>query len=241
MLREFLNEAEELSAELGEWDLLEKAANSVALALLQLMRDAMAGNPRPEERQAVLQIARELDRMRRVSHEGQRVQLLVEKAQAEKKPILPGRTEYDDRVLLKVEREIKEFHTWLRQEAEALRAEYVTGMESRALAPERRQYIEEFFDRHALELPDVSVAALPRWQEPKAPVATRKIGMKKKRGSTQKAARSTAPTKTDVTDAGGEANATSPAKSTGSGPEATPSASSSGPSSDRAATSGSPE
>lgn len=219
MLREFLNEAEELSAELDEGDLLEKATASVALALMQLMRDAMAGNPRPEERQAVLQIARELDRMRRVGHEGQRVRLLVERAQAEKKPILPGRPEYDDRVLLKAEREIKEFHTWLRQEAEALRAEYVTGMESRALAPERRQYIEEFFDRHALELADVSVAVLPRWQEPNARTARKRPNPKRKRG---------------------EATATSPVKSTSSGREETPSASGSEPSPDRAAVDGSP-
>lgn len=48
--------------------------------LVRLYKEALVAEPGPEHRRAVLQIARELNRMRRVSHERQRVQLLVERA-----------------------------------------------------------------------------------------------------------------------------------------------------------------
>ncbi|HSI13911.1 MAG TPA: hypothetical protein VK961_17830 [Chthoniobacter sp.] len=182
MLREFLHETEELSAELAGEELLEKATNSVALALLQLLRDAMAGHPKLEERQAVLQIARELDRMRRVSHEGQRVQLLVEKAHEPSDEPRKDRVDWKElqREVAEDVKEQKQEDAWLRVEAEMLRAEYVTGMETQTLTPERREYIEGFFDYYQSSVEALHLEPLPRWQEPNAQVVKRKAAGKKK-------------------------------------------------------------
>jgi hypothetical protein len=204
MLREFLHETEELSAELGGEELLEKATNSVALALVQLMRDAMAGNPRPEERQAVLQIARELDRMRRVSHEGQRVQLLVEKAHEPSDQPQKDRVDWKElnRDVAEMKKEQKQEDAWLRVEAETLRAEYVTGMETQTLTPERREYIEAFFDYYRSSVEELDLEPLPRWQEPRARVVKRKADVKKKQAPEDKVA-TTQPAETTALETSG--------------------------------------
>jgi len=167
MLREFLSESEELSAELGEEELLERATTSVAFVLMRLFNEALATESGPEQRQAVLQIGRELNRMRRVSHERQRVQLLVERAHrpSNEPPEHPMSWAEMNQRIADEDKAMKEREAWLRAEGEALRAEYVAGMEGRALTPERREYIETFFDRYAADLPDVGVESLPGWEE----------------------------------------------------------------------------
>lgn len=184
MLRELLQETEEIGAELGEGDLLEKATNSVALALVQLMRDAMAGNPRPEDRQAVLQIARELDRMRRVSHEGQRVRLLVEKAhEPANHPVGRHNWKKINGEVAEIEEEQKKQDAWLQVEAEMLRAEYVTGMETQTLTPERRKYIEGFFAYHQPSVKELDLEPLPAWREPKARAVKKRPQPKRQSGA----------------------------------------------------------
>ena len=227
MLRELLQETEEIGAELGEGDLLEKATNSVALALLRLLKDAMAGDPKPEQRQAVLQIARELDRMRRVSHEGQRVQLLVEKAhEPANHPVGRHNWKKINGEVAEIEQEQKKEDAWLQVEAEMLRAEYVTGMETQTLTPERREYIEGFFEYHEPSVKELDLEPLPAWRQPKLRAAKKRTQPKRK---------------------GGKPNATSPAKatssvkSTDSSRETTSSPSGSEPSPDKAAAGGNPE
>lgn len=171
MLREFLQEAEEVSAELGDEELLEKATHSVALVLMQLFHAAALAEAGPEQRQAVLQIAREINRMRRVDHERQRLQLLIEEAHKPSGPPLqPGRVNEKQlaREVAEIERAQEKEDAWLEVEAEALRAEYVTGMENRALAPERRSFIEEFFAYYQPSVEALDLEDLPRWHEPKA-------------------------------------------------------------------------
>jgi len=182
ILRGFLSEAEQLSEELGEEELLECATNSVALALLRLFQEALLAEPGPEQRQAVLQLSRELNRMRRVEHERQRVLLLVEKAHkpSDKPPEypmpcdIPMSWEQINQRLEEGRKEAKKENAWLRAESEALRAEYVIGMESRALSPERRKYIEAFYEEHALDMQGLYIRELPRWKEPKAPCSTKR-------------------------------------------------------------------
>ncbi|HSI14450.1 MAG TPA: hypothetical protein VK961_20535 [Chthoniobacter sp.] len=182
MLREFLSEVEELSAELGEEELLERATTSVAFVLTRLFQEALVTEPGPEQRQAVLQIARELDRMRRVSHEGQRVQLLVEKAHEPSDEPRKDRVDWKElnREVAEDVKEQKQEDDWLRVEAETLRAEYVTGMEPRTLTPERREYIEGFFDYYRSSVEALHLEPLPRWQEPNARAVKRKAAGKKK-------------------------------------------------------------
>jgi len=222
MLREFLHEAEELNAELGEEELLEKMTTSVAWMLMRLYKEALAAEPGPEQRQAVLQIARELNRMKRVSHERQRVQLLLEKAHAPSN--LPPNSRDDwreaNREMEETKKEMAKEDAWLRVEAEALRAEYVAGMENRALSRERRQYIEEFYEYYQQSVEALDLEPLPTWRKPKARAVKKRPHAKRKSGA---------------------AKATSPAKSTGVGSEETPSASGSNPSPSPAAVDGNPE
>ena len=83
LLREFLCEAEELGEEAGEEMLLDRVVNMVAVVLLRLFRDAATAETGPEQRQAVLEIARELSRLRRGDHQRQRVKLLAERQRVE--------------------------------------------------------------------------------------------------------------------------------------------------------------
>ncbi|HSH95604.1 MAG TPA: hypothetical protein VK968_15780 [Roseimicrobium sp.] len=228
MLREFLHEAEELNAELGEEELLEKTANSVTWMLVRLYQEALAAKPGPEQRKAVLQIARELNRMRRVSLEQQRVQLLAEKAHAPSNQPRLYREDWQEinRELEAAKKELAKDNAWLRVEAEALRAEYVAGMENRALSPERRKFIEEFYGCYESSVEALGLELLPVWREPKARVA-RKQPRAKRQGGRAKAI--------------SPAKATSSVKSTGSSREATSSLNGSEQSPDKAAAGGNPE
>jgi hypothetical protein len=189
MLREFLHEAEELNAELGEEELLEKMTTSVAWMLMRLYKEALAAEPGPEQRRAVLQIAREINRMYRVSQERKRVQLLVEKAHAPSN--LPPNSRKDWREINRereeMEKELAEDDAWLRVEAEALRAEYVAGMENRALSAERREYIEEFYEYYQQSVEVLGLELLPMWREPKARVVKKRSHAKGKSGVTKAA------------------------------------------------------
>jgi len=68
----FLSQAEELGEEVGESTLAERTTEVVALALLQLFESALKAESEPEQRQAVLEMARELARLRRAEHQRQR-------------------------------------------------------------------------------------------------------------------------------------------------------------------------
>jgi hypothetical protein len=72
LAREFLSEAEELGEELGEAVLTDRAADMVGLVLLRLFREAATAEAGPEQRRAVLEIARELSRLRRGDHQQKR-------------------------------------------------------------------------------------------------------------------------------------------------------------------------
>ena len=206
MLREFLHEAEELSAELGGEELLEKATSTVAVVLLRLFQEAMVAEAGPEQRQAVLQIARELSRMRRVSHERQRVQLLVEKAHAPSdQPPEPGGISWKEinQRIEKDDEEVKRDDAWIKEEAEALRAEYVAGMAQRALSPERRRYIEEFHAYYHWRVAELGLETLPAWREPKARGVKAPADGKKARVSPGASAK-TPPAETTIPEACGE-------------------------------------
>ena len=81
LMREFLSEAEELEEEIkdegedtGE-PLTDRLAGMVALELAVLLREAMKEESAVERRKAVLEIARELGRLRRGDHQRRRVVL----------------------------------------------------------------------------------------------------------------------------------------------------------------------
>jgi hypothetical protein len=68
----FVTDAEEVAAESGAISLADRLSATVALTLAQLLRAALDGDA-PDRRQAVLEIARELSRLRRGDHQQARV------------------------------------------------------------------------------------------------------------------------------------------------------------------------
>jgi len=79
----FVAEAEELEAETGEVSLADRLSSVAALALGQLLRAAMASDT-PDRCKSVLQIVRELSRLRRVDHQEARVAFQRERWETER-------------------------------------------------------------------------------------------------------------------------------------------------------------
>ena len=160
LMREFLSEAEELEEEIkdegedtGE-PLTDRLAGMVALELAVLLREAMQEENAVERRKAVLEIARELGRLRRGDHQRRRVVLQEAK----------WATECDE----KFEAECKEMkreaafeEIKAREFAKVLRQEYVEGKKAGTLTPEREAELREFFGTHREGLRTCGVADLP--------------------------------------------------------------------------------
>jgi hypothetical protein len=79
----FVAEAEELAAETGDVPLADRLSSVAALALGQLLRAAMASDT-PDRCKSVLQIVRELSRLRRVDHQEARVEFQRERWETER-------------------------------------------------------------------------------------------------------------------------------------------------------------
>jgi hypothetical protein len=140
--REFLSEAEELEEEMGESALLDRVSGSVVVVLLRLFREVAQMESGPEQRQAVLEIARELARLRRGDHQRQRVRMAEEQLRRNRpSPLDLARIESEEgwEALQKSE----ERFALVR---ECYRAEYLAGLKSQTLTPERKAWIEQFFD-----------------------------------------------------------------------------------------------
>ena len=87
LARGFLAEAEELEEEIGEIPLTDRLTETVALTLARLLREAVNGEKGPAQRMAILEIARELARLRKQDHQMERLrreQEIWEQKQAEK-------------------------------------------------------------------------------------------------------------------------------------------------------------
>lgn len=93
LAREFLAEAEELEEEVGDAPLTDRLTETVALTLARLLREVVSdGQKGPEQRAAVIEIAREFSRLRRGDHVMQRL-----------------RMEQEDRNEAELEDEVQEF------------------------------------------------------------------------------------------------------------------------------------
>ena len=173
MVREFLCEAEEVEDEvhesasterlgeirhedlLGGNALLERMAGMMAVTLLKLYRDAAAMESGPEQRQAVLEVARELHRLRRADYQRQKMRLLMERQPA------PPEEELRERRRAREGEDYDRQSVKLRRRAECYRSEYVTGKADGTLDPEREEWIEAFFDEHFQEIRDAGGQDLP--------------------------------------------------------------------------------
>jgi hypothetical protein len=161
--RDFLEEARELDEEVaGEGDgggsLLDRVSDRMALALLELFREAQVGEPGPERTRTMLAIAREVARLRRGDHDRQQAEVAEQRWQHERDLTL---REVREREEEKQKEEVKA----LCKQATELRAEFFHGLAYQDANPERGVWIMEFFDDHQELLSEHGVPKLPEGEE----------------------------------------------------------------------------
>jgi hypothetical protein len=152
--RILLDEAEELENELDGFRLTDRVNEIAALALLQLLREAQAGEEGPGRRKAVLEIVRELQRLRRADHEMRRMQMEEEHWLAEQQAALKASIE-----------ERREETEWERTKGhiigQRLWQEYRDGLAKGTLTPERAAQIRKIFEEGAHWRRECSIPDLP--------------------------------------------------------------------------------
>jgi hypothetical protein len=160
--RDFLSQAEELSDEVGDSTIADRTTEVVALVLLQLFKEASEAESGPEQRKAVLEISREIARLRRGDHQRQRVRLQTERQQRE--------VQEQEEVRQAEEAKKREAKlAMVRAFGSGYRSEYEIDLANRSLQPSRAAIIEEFFAQYAEELEELGIEPLPKkprwWNE----------------------------------------------------------------------------
>jgi hypothetical protein len=130
----------------------------VGLVLLRLFREAATAEAGPEQRRAVLEIARELSRLRRGDHQQKRVNLLVERWEEEN-------YEKEKAAMAEEDRKLERVKAQVRITAEDQRREYLAGMADQTLSPRRKASLEELFQKYAEGLSEVGAPTLPDEEE----------------------------------------------------------------------------
>ena len=157
---EFLEEGRELAEEVaapGEGEggsLLDRVGDRMALSLLELFREAEAGEVGPERERRMLAIAREVARLRRGDHERQQAEVARQRWEHERDLTLREVREHEE------EKQRAEVAA-VCAEARELRAEFIRGLASEEILPERGQWICQFFSEHEELLREHGVPGLP--------------------------------------------------------------------------------
>jgi hypothetical protein len=163
VLREFLSEAEELGEEAGEELLMDRMVNQVAVVLLRHFREAATAESGPEQQQALIELARELARLRRGDHQRQRVRLLAERQRVELA------NEEEDRQREEKLRRIPRL-AYLGAQWESYLHELVnTKGDQWKMSVERFQMIYEFYQKHKEELIEAGFAPMDTSDGPDEP------------------------------------------------------------------------
>lgn len=137
--RDILAEAEELEDEVAGSRLTDRVTEIAALSLIRLLRKAQAEEG-PCGRAAVIEIIRELQRLRRGDHAMARVQMKEQRWEAERQAA-------EVASLKQAQQETATQKSTLRILGEALWQEYRDGMAKGTLAPERAATIRNLFNR----------------------------------------------------------------------------------------------
>lgn len=175
--REFLDEAGQLEAEVCEEEgerrsLLDRVSDRTALALLQLLREAEDSEPGLVRTRTMLEITRELARLRRVDQVRQRTAVLQERWDAEQEAELHQ----------------KEMEYWktkrhdlaiLSMETAMFYREYIEGLALGTISEKRQESIRRHFAVHARELEKMNWK-LPEGEELEAEVAAERERLKEK-------------------------------------------------------------
>ena len=168
LAREILAEAEELEEEVGEIPLTDRLSEMVALTLARLLREAVNGEKGPAQRMAILEIARELARLRKQDHQMQR--LSREQEIWEQKEAAETKAEMEA-----MEEKIRKAEIGAQIWGNMLRQEYCEGAKAGTLDPERAAELRKLFARNAGWLRKCGIKDLPlNGAEPPNPPAKSK-------------------------------------------------------------------
>jgi hypothetical protein len=154
LARGFLAEAEELEEEIGDTPLTDRLTETVALALARLLRETVNGEKGPEQRMAILEIAREFARLRRQDHQMERLcreREIWEQKQAEKR----------EAEIKAMQGEIIGEEACTQVYGNMLRREYCKGVKAGTLDPGRAAELRDLFARNAEGLRECGVKDLP--------------------------------------------------------------------------------
>ena len=156
----FLAEAEELEEEIGDSPLTDRATEVAALSLLRLLHDAESEEG-PNRRAAVIEIIREMQRLRRGDHALARLQIRQARWEAEQVAV----EQVEEQKLKAETEEMKNKADWLKfngsLRGNAMWREYRDGMADGSLKPERAAELRAYFEKNADWLRQCSVPALP--------------------------------------------------------------------------------
>jgi hypothetical protein len=156
---EFLEEGRELAEEVAApgagGSLLDRVGDRLALTLLELFREAEAGEPGPERTRTLLAIAREVARLRRGDHERQQAEVAEQRWRHERDLTLREVREHE-------EEQQRAAVAAVCAEARELRAELIRGLAFQDMLPERGPWICQFFSEHEELLREHGIPGLPK-------------------------------------------------------------------------------
>lgn len=161
LARGFLAEAEELEEEVGATPLPDRLSETVALALARLLREAMEGEPGPEQRSAILEIVRELGRWRQGDRQMEERRREEEVWEAELEAKVREEEAGKKAELQAMQDGIEFAKTKTRVYGNIMRQEYCDGIKAGTLDPERAADLRNHFATHAEWLRECGVKGLP--------------------------------------------------------------------------------
>lgn len=168
LARDFLAEAEELEEEIGYTPMPDRLTETVALTLARLLREAVEGEKGPQQRVAILEIAREIARLR----DGDRQ---MERFRREEEIRDEEWASKDKAELQAMEEGIRKEKCGTRFFGNHLRQEYCDEMKAGTLGSERAAELRTHFATHAEWLRECGVKDLPASEsEPPGPPAESK-------------------------------------------------------------------
>ncbi|MEP6667526.1 MAG: hypothetical protein ABJF10_00150 [Chthoniobacter sp.] len=159
--RDFLVEATDLQEEIAETEdrssLLDRVGDRMALALLQLFREAEDGEKGPSRIRQMLEITRELARLRRGDHQRLRTQIVQERWHEEQE------RRQEEQEAARTERYVAELEHKKRQVVATLPritaylGEYLHGLAKGTLTPERAEWIRDYFADNEADFRDLGL------------------------------------------------------------------------------------
>lgn len=191
--RAYLEEAEEVAEELegdaiwagpGCPPFLDRVSDRIALGLLELFHEAEASEKGPRRTREMLEIARELARLRRGDHQQRRLAVHQERWMEEQDVATEERDRRDEAEAETMQRQAREMKARERISLEAyavmFREDYLEALASGRMTPEKEKATRTFFEKMGPRMAEFGIPGLPEGKELKAAVAAMRAVLKRK-------------------------------------------------------------